>query len=171
VVGETAGGDMRRGLAIELIPNCSLTPRQAAGFFASLCIVSFAVAGFFVAQGLWPVLPFAGLEMAALGWALGASLKRRRYTQTITVTDREIQVVTRDGKGSRTATFPRHWARVRMVRAPGWLPGRLVIEAHGRTVEVGALLAEDERRGLHARLQRVVGRVSESPRLEAAGSA
>lgn len=170
-MGETAGDDLRRGLAIELIPNCSLTPRQAAACFASLCVVSFAVAGFFAAQGLWPVLPFAGLEMAVLGWALGASLRRRRCTQTITVTDREIRVVTRNGKGSRSAAFPRHWARVRLVGAPGWQPSRLVIESHGRTVEVGGLLTEEERRDLHARLQRVVGMVSESPRPGAAGTA
>jgi len=167
-VGETAGGDARRGLAIELIPNCSLTPRQAAGFFASLCIVSSAVAGYFTAQGLWPVLPFAGLEMAVLGWALGVSLRRRRYTQTVTVTDRDIEVVTRDANGARSAVFPRHWARVRLVRASGGRPSRLVIESHGRACEIGTLLTEEERRGLHARLRHLVGAVDESPRLPAA---
>ena len=171
MVGETAGCQMRHGLSIELIPNYSLTPRQAAGFFASLCFVSFAIAGFFVAQGLWPVLPFAGLEMAVLGWALGASLRRRRYRQTITVTDREVEVVTRDQRGTRTAAFPRHWARVRLVRTRGWHPSRLLIESHGRTCLVGALLTEEERRGLHARLKRLVGAVDESPRLEAADTA
>lgn len=171
VVGETAGDDVRRSLAIELVPNCSLTPRQALAFFASLCIVSFAIAGYFVAQGMWPVLPFAGLEMAVLGWALSASLKRRGYTQTITVTEDEIEVVTRDRRGSRSDAFSRHWARVRLARARGWHPSRLLIESHGRTCEVGGLLTEEERRGLHARLQRVVGTVDESPRLENAGTA
>ena len=167
MVGETAGGDARHGLAIELIPNCSLTPRQAAGFFGSLCIVSFTIAGFFAARGLWPVLPFAGLEMAVLGWALGASLRRRRHTQTITVTDREIEVVTRDRRGARTAAFPRHWARVRLVQPRGGHPSRLVIESHGRACEIGGLLTEEERRGLHARLGRLVGAVNESPGLRA----
>lgn len=168
VVGETAGDDIRRGLAIELIPNCSLTPRQAAGFFASLLVVSFVIAGIFAARGLWPVLPFAGLEMAVLGWALGASLKRRRYVQTITVSEGEVEVLTRDGQGSRAANFPRHWARVRLVRARGWLPSRLLIESQGRACEVGGLLTEEERRGLHARLRHLVGTMDESPRLPAA---
>lgn len=171
MVGETAGDDIRHGIAIELFPNCSLTPRQAAGFFASLCVVSFVIAGYFAAQGLWPVLPFAGLEMAVLGWALGASLKRRRYVQTITVSDDEVEVLTRDGKGSRAATFPRHWARVRLVRARGWHPSRLLIESHGRACEVGGLLTEEERRGLHARLRRLVGTMEESPWLEGAAGA
>lgn len=168
MVGETAGDDIRRGLAIELIPNCSLTPWQAAGLFASLSVVSFVIAAIFAARGLWPVLPFAGLEMAVLGWALGESLKRHRYVQTITVSDREVEVVTRDRKGSRTATFPRHWTQVRLVRARSWHPSRLMIESRGRACEVGGLLTEEERRGLHVRLQRLVGTMDESPRLPAA---
>lgn len=171
VVDETAGAGARRGLAIELIPNCSLTPRQALGFFASLCVVSFAIAGFFVARGLWPVLPFAGLEMAVLGWALYASLRRRRCTQTITVTDEAIEVVTRDARGARTESFPRHWARARLVRARGWHPSRLVIESHGRSCEIGGLLTEEERRGLHSRLRHVIGGVNESPALNVAPGA
>jgi len=164
VLGETAGSDARRALAIELVPNCSLTPRQALAFFASLCIVTFAIAGLLAARGLWPVLPFAGLEMAVLGWGLHASLRRGRCTQTITVTDSEIKVVTRDGRRSRSAAFQRHWARVRLIRQRSWHPSRLVIESHGRSCEVGGLLTEEERHGLHARLQRVVGMVNESPR-------
>ena len=171
MVGETAGAGSRRGLAIELVPNCSLTPRQALAFFASLCVVSFTIAGFFVAQGLWPVLPFAGLEMAVLGWALHASLKRRGYTQTITVTDEAIEVVTRDARGAREESFPRHWARTRLVRARGWHPSRLLIESHGRSCEVGGLLTEEERRGLHDRLRSMIGGTSESPALQPAARA
>ena len=171
VVDETAGASARRGLAIELIPNCSLTPRQAFAFFASLCIVSFTIAGIFVARGLWPVLPFAGLEMAVLGWAMHASLRRRRYTQTVTVTDEAIEVVTRDAGGARTESFPRHWARVSLVRARGWHPSRLVIESHGRSCEIGGLLTDEERRGLHSRLRHMIGGVNESPALDAAPGA
>lgn len=171
MVDETAGGSLRRGLAIELVPNCSLSPRQALAFFASLCVVSFTIAGYFVAQGLWPVLPFAGLEMAVLGWALHASLRRRNCTQTITVTEDEVEVVTRDARGERSVAFPRHWARTRLVPGRGWHPSRLVIEAHGRRCELGGLLTEEERRGLHARLRQVVGGLSESPDIEVATNA
>jgi uncharacterized membrane protein len=109
--------------------------------------------------------------MAVLAWALWSSLKRRRCTQTIRVTDGEVEVVTRDARGAHAASFPRHWARVRLVRARGWHPSRLLIESHGRAVEIGGLLTEEERRGLHLRLRRLVGPVDESPRLVAAGAA
>ena len=64
-------------LRIEICPNCSLSVRQAVMFFGSLCFISFAVAGMLAMQGFWPVLPFAGLEMIVLGWALKTSLERR----------------------------------------------------------------------------------------------
>ena len=55
---------------IEISPHCSLTTRGAWLFFGSVCVTSFSLAGFVALQGFWPVLPFAGLEMALLGWAL-----------------------------------------------------------------------------------------------------
>lgn len=171
VVDETAWAGARRGLVIRLVPNCSLTPRQALAFFASLCLVSLAIAGFFAARGLWPVLPFAGLEMALLGWAMCASLRRRKYTQTITLTHEAVEVVTCDARGARAETFRRHWARARIVRAGSWHPSRLLIESRGRRCEVGGLLTEDERCGLHARLLSVIGGIDESPGLEAATGA
>ena len=62
-------------LRIEICPNCSLSVRSAVLFFGSLCFVSFAVAGMLAVQGFWPILPFAGLEMLALG--LGAEDQSR----------------------------------------------------------------------------------------------
>jgi len=59
-----------------IAPNASLTRAQAQWCFLAMCGVSFSVALFFMTLGLWPVLPFAGLEMAALGTALYASVKR-----------------------------------------------------------------------------------------------
>jgi len=33
-----------------------------------MCVVSFSIAGTLALFGLWPVFPFAGLEMLVLGW-------------------------------------------------------------------------------------------------------
>ena len=40
-----------------------------------------------------------------------------------------------------------------------------MIESHGRQCEVGDFLTEEERRGLAERLNRLIGRINESPRL------
>ena len=152
---------------IVLVPNCSLTPRSALIFFASLFTVSLTVALLFVLKGLWPILPFWGLEMLVLGIALHLSLKRRHHRQEVQVTDAEIRIITVSPAGSEKQEFSRHWAKVRLRRPRSNLyPSRLLIESHGRAFEVGSFLSEEERRSLAARLHAMVGRLNESPPLD-----
>ena len=150
----------------QIAPNCSLRPRSAALFFASICVVSLSIAGTLALLGMWPILPFAGLEMALLGWALHVSLRRRHYSQTILLTENIVRIETRDGERCEQIEFTRHWARVKLRRADTRLhPSRLLIESHGRSYEVGGFLNEEERRALAGKLVRSVGRVNESPPL------
>jgi uncharacterized membrane protein len=151
-------------LRIEICPNCSLTVRGARAFFGLACIAPCGIAGVLALKGFWPILPFAGLEMALLAWALNAGLQRRFHSQTITVTDADICIDTRGRVRREHVVFPRHWAQVKLRRPAARLhPSRLTIESHGRRCELGSFLTEEERRGLALRLQRVVGRVNESP--------
>jgi uncharacterized membrane protein len=151
---------------IQIAPNCSLRPQSAALFFASICTVSFTIAGVLAFKGLWPILPFAGLEMLVLGWALKVSMRRRHFSQTILLTDDLVRIETRDGPRVQQIEFTRHWARVTLRRADYRLhPSRLTIESHGRACEVGGFLNEEERRALAGQLMRSIGRVNESPPL------
>ena len=155
---------------VELRPNCALTPGAALLFFASLCLVSFSIAGLFAAQGFWPVFPFAGLEMAVLAWALNASLRARHVWQRISVSAEQIVVELRTRVTYERCVFPRHWAKVTLRASYTALhPSRLLIESHGRACEIGGFLTEEERRGLAARLKQVIGTTSESPPLETRG--
>ena len=144
---------------IELAPNCSLTPAGAKLFFLSTCLFSFTFSMIVVVMGFWPVLPFWALEMAALGLALTASMRRRRYTQTVTITDSQIHLVTRTRSGEAKQEFARHWAKVRL-RSPAIRvhPSRLMIESRGRAYEVGSFLTEEERCRLAKRLRNFGGR-------------
>ena len=149
---------------IELAPNCSLTPRGARLFVGSLAATTFGLAAFFALQGLWPVLPFAGLEIGLLAWAVRSSMRRGEEREVIVVSDSDVAIERRAPTGSGLTVFPRHWARVKL-RGPQTAarPSRLMIESHGRACEVGRFLTEEERRGLARRLQRLVGNTSESP--------
>ena len=152
---------------IELRPNCSLTPRSALLFFGVLCATSFGVAGLMASQGFWPVLPFAGLEMLALGWALHVSLGNAHVVQRLAISPEQVRVDC-VGRGSEQhLEFPRHWAKV-TLRAPhaALHPSRLLIESRGRAVEIGGFLTEDERRGLAARLKQMIGTINETPPLD-----
>jgi len=151
---------------IELAPNCSLTPAGAKLFFAATCLFSLIFSMIFVAMGFWPVLPFWALEMLVLGLALHASMKRRRYTQTVTITDSHISLVTRSRRGEAKQEFARHWAKVRLRTPRTRLdPSRLTIESRGRACEVGSFLTEEERCILAVLLRNLVGGMNESPPL------
>ena len=151
---------------IEIVPNCSLSTRGALVFFGWVCATSFGVAGFMALRGYWPILPFAGLEMLLLGWALRRSLERRHHSEIITVSEDDVRVEQRDRAHYVEVVFPRHWARVKLRRPHSRLhPSCLTIESHGRRCEVGSFLTEQERRGLAQRLSRLIGRINESPSL------
>ena len=141
---------------LHLVPNCALSPLGALRFFVPLAALSLGIAGFCAWHGLWPVLPFAGLELALLGWALKDSLRRGRWSQTITITPSHVRIHTRLDGNPVEVEFTRPWARVTLRTSRSWHPSRLLIESSGRSCEVGAFLTEDERRALHARLRVLV---------------
>ena len=155
---------------IEISPHCSLTPRQGLLFFIGTSALALGFALLLALRGFWPVLPFAGLEMAALGIALKLSFRRRAQQQVILLSEDEVRILSSGIRGCRSeVVFPRHWAQVKLraaiVRSH---PSRLTIESMGRVCEVGPFLTEEDRRGLARRLAVLIGKVSESPPLVSA---
>jgi len=151
-------------LQIEIRPNCALSAPGARLFFVSVCVPPLAIATFLTLRGFWPVLPFAGAELLLLAWALRVSLERRFHCQRVTVTEADVRIESEERDARRSVVFPRHWAQVKLRRPAARLhPSRLTIESYGRQCELGSFLTEEERRGLALRLQRLIGRVNESP--------
>ena len=143
--------------SFELRPNSSLTPRAAVWIYGSLVAVMMGVAVACTALGLWPVLPFAGLEAAVLLGAVAWVQRRTRVREYIRVSDSSV-VVEKCLASRRVAyDFKRPWTRIELRRASSahW-PSRLLFSAGGRSVEVGAFLTDSERRGLKERLAEVL---------------
>ncbi len=143
----------------ELRPNCSLTRRTATIFFLCIATVSLGIAGSFAAAGYWPILPFAGLELAALGAALWFSMRQGRMRELIRVDESNVTVRKSHGDQVHEYEFQRPWTRVHLQRssAGNW-PSRLSLRSMGRSVVVGAFLTDEERDGLRHRLTEVIGK-------------
>ncbi|MCC5795097.1 MAG: DUF2244 domain-containing protein [Chromatiales bacterium] len=141
----------------EISPNSSLTSGQAAFFYLSIVVVTLTIALGFAAAGFWPILPFAGLELAILGLALRTVRRRARRRESIRIDTHEVVIRSEDGADVREHRFTRTWTRVQLVRSrvAHW-PSRLLLSSRGERVEVGACLTEGERRSLKRRLAEVL---------------
>jgi len=141
----------------ELSPNCSLTTASALVFYLGIVTVSLTVAVGFALAGYWPILPFAGLELLALGAALRWSLRQGQRRELIRVDEDRVLVRKVGRKGECVFEFARPWTRVELVesRAATW-PRRLVLRSKGRAVEVGGFLTDSERASLGQRLAEII---------------
>lgn len=148
-----AGGGWR----FVLRPNCSLSWRGNILFFLGLFVVSMTVAVALAFMGLWLVLPFAGLEMAALAWALYVVGRKCHWREVISVNAGNVVIERGWDRPVEVECLPRSWARVELRTArSSWYPSRLMIRAMGRSEEVGRFLNEDERVELAMGLQQAL---------------
>lgn len=140
-------------------PNASLDVRGALWFLGSLSAVALSVAAVCAYYGFWPVLPFAGLELAAVTAAVWVSLRRNRYREVVSVDAERVSVefgVLGRGATSRVQ-LPRGWTRVLIEEGERRHdPRRLLLSCSGQRVEIARCLTDEERVALAARLKEVL---------------
>lgn len=140
-----------------IAPNRSMTWKELLLAYCIIAVVSLAIAGYFWIQGLTLVLPFSGLELLALGAALYITAWRGGAQEVVTITDDSVSVETGRSGPARRHDFKRYWTRVVLQRPwAAWHPSKLLLRSHGREVEVGRFLNEEERRGLAEILQSAI---------------
>lgn len=140
---------------IVIAPNCSLNGRETAMFLVAVGGVSLAVALVFAVMGFWPILPFAGAEVALLVWATLCSQRRGRYREVVTVGESEVTLERGHSRVEECEVFSRSWVRARLEKGR-WRESRVILAAHGRRAELGACLTSEERKALHKRLQQIL---------------
>jgi uncharacterized membrane protein len=138
-------------------PNRSLSWSEMVRFYLGMLGVSFGIAIAFALKGAWLVLPFAGLEMLALGIALYMVARRGSDWQMISIREDEVAVVEHSSKHEYRQTFQRAWAKVELERAMirGY-PSKLVIRSHGRSLELGGCLNEADKKYLARELNAAI---------------
>lgn len=114
--------------------NCCLSPVQLWRFYASLCVVSLGIAGFFWSMGATMVMPFAWLELAAVGAALLVYARHAGDGEKIMLGSGRLVVELETAGRTRRAEFNSQWVQV----GPGPTDGALIeVFEQGRSVVVG----------------------------------
>jgi uncharacterized membrane protein len=107
----------------------------------------------FAFLGYWLVLPFAGLEIGLLAWAL-SELRRHEGDYESLVIDGDVVVLEwmRGGQSGRRE-MNRRWVQVNCGCVTRGRNCRLSVSSHGRATEVGQYLGDEARLQLAATLR------------------
>ena len=133
--------------------NCSVTPAQLGWFYASLCVVSLGVAAVFWFQGAVLILPFAWVELAAVGAAFLAYARHAGDGETISLRGRQLVVEVESAGRLQRAEFNRDWVRVEPSAGDRSL---IELSGQGRRVNVGRFLRPELRPALAQEIRRAL---------------
>ena len=122
--------------------NCSISPRQMALFYASLCAVSLVLAGFFTLQGAWYVLVFSAIEIGAVGAAFLYYARHAADREHIVLNGRCLVVKVIESERSREYRFDVGGVR---VDVPGAKNNLVSLVSGATRLEVGRFLTQFKR--------------------------
>lgn len=124
-------------------------------FLGLIAAISLVIASGFALLGYWIVLPFAGLELGALAVGLYVVGHRLTRCEVITVEGDTVEVETGFRYPQARDRFLRSWVNVEREEQ-GRHHSRLLLRAHGKEIELGACLTEDEKGALERELRRLL---------------
>ena len=138
---------------VESLPFVHLSkPNRSLGLVARRWVVgaiaatALGVAAGATAFGAWPVMPFAGLEVAVVVFAFRVLREHDADYERLEIGEHEVRVEARDAQSVTRFVAHRPWARVLMRERGACCTLRLVYA--GRTVPLGRLLSDEGRRQL-----------------------
>ncbi len=130
--------------------NCSVTPSQLGWFYASLCVVSLGIGVFFWFQGARLILPFASLELAAVGAGFVVYARHATDGEWISLQGAQLVVELENAGHLERAEFRREWVRIE-PKAGDW--SLIEVFGQGRSVQVGRYVRPELRPALARELR------------------
>ena len=122
--------------------NCSVSPRQLGLAYALLCTVSLGIAFAFWMQGATMVLPYASMELIAVGVAFVVYARHATDGERIELRDGRLVVEFENAGKLERAEFQRDWVRVEPQSGERSL---IEVYGHGRSMKVGRFIRPELR--------------------------
>lgn len=139
-------------------PNCSLPPQGMVKVVGALAILSLSVAFGFALAGAWLVFPFAGLELLAVAYAFYIVNCHAGDYESVTIDGDQLAIEKRNYKKTSRVVFHCYWVQVELCMSPSG-EQRLWLRSHGKEVEIGRHMNNEERLALAQQLKRRTGAV------------
>ena len=130
---------------ITVSANNSFSPLSRTKLLVVLAIIALIVALSFVHIGAWLVLPFAGLEILAFGFAFYYIGLHMHDVETITIVEDMVVIETKGYQKNGRTEFNRYWAQVNLRKQQNGAHA-LFIGSHGKEVEFGRGFINEEQR-------------------------
>lgn len=141
------------GLRLIIKPNRSLSDRGAVLVLCATAVPVLTIGFAFYAIGLPLVLPFAGIEVLGLGAGLWWTARKLGVKEVVTIGSGRVLVERGRRYAEHRQEFDSAWVRVDLERPQhAWHANRLLLRSHGRELEIGQGLSDEERSALAARL-------------------
>jgi len=138
-------------------PNRSASWRTNRLVLIALAVPSLTIATAFALLGAWPILPFAGLELLALGTALYYVSWKLEYRHVITVSDDSVRIDKGYYAPRDSWQFPRQGTGLAITpeKHPWEGPGLSVHDKH-QSVVLGEFLNREDSLKLIALLRQEI---------------
>jgi len=122
-----------------------------------MAIVCLLIGIAFSFLGIWPVLPFVGLEVVLIGLCLWVSACDCHVMEVIRISYYSVSVKKSGTQRPRSWKFNRAWSQIRLEDSHlRQHQSRLLIGSHGKLVQCGGFLTEQERRLLAKNLKTAI---------------
>lgn len=137
--------------------NRSLSPEGFVILMAAIGAVSFITGLAFLMVGAWPVMGFFGLDVLLIYIAFRLNYRDGRAYELVELTPSRLTLKHVSAVGEERAhEFNPYWVRLLFSeRHDGSV--RLALSSHGREVEFGSLLSDEERREFAGVLNQKLG--------------
>jgi uncharacterized membrane protein len=154
-VGNLAG----EGGRLILSPYAPTSRRVSVVIFSLVTGGILAVAGVCVLLGAWQVMPLSLLVVAAVGMGMRSGYRRTQIEEVVSISGETVAVEKHQLRTKEHYEFQRGWAQVVLHEPLAPMPdlSRLFIRSHGKQVEIGAFLDDEERHELAIRLRQLMG--------------
>jgi len=143
---------------LSLWPYRSLLRKDFVLFIgATAALVSLPLLSLLGQAVLWGLLPFFGLMLAGIWYALHVSYRRGEVLEELTVDQTRARLVRHNPKGgTQEWEANRYWVTVHLHPKGGPVDNYITLRGGDREVEIGAFLDLEERKALYDELKQAM---------------